>query len=186
MENKKMIIAIVVIVLASFIATNSRKDKETEVQEQEEVIEEVIEQEENEYVVELNDVQISLLERYDIETLKNYQLDGNTYTISKDDKEQILKELDEAFQEDLKVIREGNFYLDDLYNSKDYQLFRVYFYDTDDFDTFTQNYLKYCFEIGDMYKKFDGHNAIVNAIYYKNGSDEKLKTYSSLMLDLDN
>lgn len=156
--------------------------EETKIKDENIIVEDVDSVEEaSTYTVELTETQCGMMERYQTETLSKYTLEDNKYVIELDDKETILNELDAVFNNDLMLILDGTDYLDDLYHSKDYTLFRVYFYDLNMLDVFTQNYLLYCFELGKIYNKFDGKNNSTPAmIYYKNGSDVKLQTYSSL------
>lgn len=173
---------IIIIFISLLLLCGCEKPNVPEEKPKEEVIEEVVEEEvvEETYLVELDDTQMKLLtDMYITETLANYEADGNTYTIKLEDKEKILAELDKEFNEDLLEILDGLDYLDDLYHSKDYQLYRVYFYDLNDCDAFTLNYLKLCFELGKIYNKFSERNVDIFAMYYKNGTDKEVASYNS-------
>lgn len=148
--------------------------EEVIVEEEQEVVEET-------YLVELDDTQKKLLtDSFLTETLAKYEADGNTYTIKLEDKEQILTELDGMFESELLNIVD-TMDIDEIYNDKTYGLFRVYFSNADDCNLFTMYFLKYCFEMGKIYNKFNGNDVPIIAIYYVNNVE--VKSYASFMLD---
>lgn len=130
-------------------------------------------------------MQIELLDEINLAELEGLK-NGNTYEIPLEDKDKILKSLDMWIDADcLEIWADNEDWVDNVYHSKDYKLFKIYLSDTSKIaqDTFSTLYAKRLFEFGLIYNKLDGKDSWIFITYYdKNGN--KISQIDSDMLDL--
>lgn len=174
---KKLILTFTILFLIVGCGT---KEPKQEPQPQEEVIE--VQEEPTSYTVEVDELQAQLLDEMNLAELEGLK-NGNTYEVPNEDKDKILKALDMWIDADCLEIWADNDYLDNVYHSKDYQLFRIYFDDSSQKDTFLTYYAKRLFELGIIYNKFNGDDVWVFIMLYDEKGN-KFQTIDSDMLGL--
>lgn len=168
-------IFLIIIVISVFSVF--RDDKPKEPQKQEEVVE--VQKEPTSYIVEVDDLQTQLLDEMNLAELEGLK-NGNTYEVPNEDKDKILKSLDMWLDADCLEILADNDYLDNVCHSKDYQLFRIYFSDSSQKDTFLTFYAKRLFELGLIYNKFNGNDTWIFIKLY----DEKGNGFQTIDSDM--
>lgn len=175
---KKLILILSILFLIVGCGTEEPKE---ESQVQEETVE--VQEEPTSYIVEVDELQTQLLDEMNLDVLADKKQSNGSYEIPNDEKGKVLQSLDYWIDADCSDIWVDNDYLDKVYHSADYQLFRIYFNDLSQKDTFLTLYAKRLFEFGLIYNKFDEKNSWIFIILYDEKGN-KIQTIDSDMLDL--